>query len=92
MADGAYAREKLEEALKKMRNFTLEVLKRPKEAKEFVLIPRRWVVERTLAWLSRARRLAKDVEETIKSFEAWVWIANISRLVQRITILQKSTD
>jgi transposase len=41
----------------------------------FVLVPRRWVVERTLAWLNRNRRLAKDFAATIASAKAWVYIA-----------------
>jgi transposase len=45
----------------------------------FEVIPRRWVVERTLAWLKRNRRLAKDFEATIASAKAWLYLA--SRLI-----------
>jgi len=49
-----------------------------------VLLPRRWVVERTFAWLGRNRRLAKDFEKTIESVEAWLLIASIQLLSRRI--------
>ena len=50
----------------------------------FELLPRRWVVERTFAWLGRCRRLAKDFETTIESAVAWVFIAHIRRLTRRL--------
>jgi transposase len=50
----------------------------------FVLLPRRWVVERTFAWLNRCRRLAKDFEATIESAVAWVFVANVRRMTRRI--------
>ena len=59
-ADGGYAGEKLEEALAKVSGPVIEIVKRPGDAKGFVLVARRWVVERTLAWVNRCRRLAKD--------------------------------
>ena len=58
-ADGAYAGPKLEGALKRIGR-SLEIVHRPAGVKGFQLLPRRWVVERTLAWLNRNRRLAKD--------------------------------
>ena len=50
----------------------LEIVKRPDSAKGFEVLPRRWVVERTFAWLGRCRRLAQDFERTIASAEAWI--------------------
>jgi putative transposase len=47
------------------------------------VLRRRWVVERTLAWLGRCRRLAKDFEATIASAEAWIFIASIRFMVRR---------
>ena len=61
-ADGAYAGPKLEGALKRIGRWSLEIVNRPAGVKGFQLLPRRWVVERTLAWLNRNRRLAKDFE------------------------------
>ena len=44
----------------------------------------RWVVERTLAWLNRNRRLAKDFEATITTAQAWLLIANVQLLTRRM--------
>ncbi|WP_284283680.1 transposase, partial [Mesorhizobium amorphae] len=52
--------------------------------KGFEVLPRRWVVERTFAWLGRCRRLAKDFERTIASAKAWVFIAHIRLLTRRL--------
>ena len=48
------------------------------------LLPRRWVVERTIAWLNRNRRLAKDFEATIESAKAWLFVASVKLLCRRI--------
>jgi len=69
-ADGGYAGQKLKAALKGRGGWTLEIVKRSDAAKGFVLLPRRWVVERTFAWFGRNRRLAKDFEQTIESATA----------------------
>ena len=62
-ADGGYAGEKLRAALDKIGKWTLEIIKRSDAAKGFKPLPRRWVVERTFAWLNRNRRLAKGLRE-----------------------------
>jgi transposase len=83
-ADAAYAGAKLEQALAKLGNWTLEIVRRCDAAKGFQLLPRRWVVERTIAWLNRNRRLAKDFEATIESAQAWLMIASVKLLSRRI--------
>ena len=83
-ADGGYAGEKLETALKGKGNWTLEIIKRSDTAKGFVLLPRRWVVERTFAWFGRNRRLAKDFEATIESSTAWLMLASVQLMARRI--------
>jgi len=83
-ADGGYAGEKLETALHDINGPTIEIVKRPDGVKGFVVIARRWVVERTFAWLGRCRRLAKDWEATIASSDAWLLVASIRRTVRLI--------
>lgn len=55
------------------------------QAKRFEALPRRWVVERTFAWLGRCRRLAKDWEKSIASAEAWIYVDRIRLLTRRLT-------
>ena len=86
-ADGGYAGEKLENALRKIDGPTIEIVKPPDDAKGLVIVARRWVVERTLAWLNRCRRLAKDWEASVTSAEAWLLIASTRQLVRRIARL-----
>ena len=83
-ADGGYAGDKLRNAMVPLGTWTLEIIKRSDTAKGFELLPRRWVVERTFAWLGRCRRLAKDFETTIQSATAWIFIAHIRRLTRRL--------
>ena len=83
-ADGGCAGEKLQAALKGKGDWTLEIIKRSDTAKGFVLLPRRWVVERTFAWFGRNRRLAKDFETTIESSTAWLLLASVQLMTRRI--------
>lgn len=83
-ADGGYAGDKLKQALKGKGNWTIEIIRRCDGAKGFKVLPRRWVVERTFAWLGRCRRLAKDWETTIESSTAWTLIANIRIMIRRL--------
>jgi transposase len=83
-ADGGYAGEKLRGALDRTGRWTLEIIKRSDRAKGFEVLPRRWVVERTFAWLGRCRRLAKDFETTIESATAWVLVAHIRTITRRL--------
>lgn len=83
-ADGGYAGPKLKAAMRRFGDWTIEIIKRSDTAKGFEVLPRRWVVERTFAWLGRSRRLAKDWEKSIASAEAWVFVANIRLLTRRL--------
>jgi transposase len=83
-ADAAYAGEKLRQALARLGKWTIEIIKRSDTAKGFQLLPRRWVVERTIAWLNRNRRLAKDFEATIESATSWLYIASVKLLGRRL--------
>lgn len=83
-ADGGYAGDKLKQALAQIGNWTIEIIKRSDRAQGFVILPRRWVVERTFAWINRNRRLAKDFEQTIASATAWLFMASVQMLTRRI--------
>ena len=83
-ADGGYAGAKLAAALAALGRWTLEIVKRPAAAKGFALLPRRWVVERTLAWLNRNRRLAKDFEALIETTTAWLFLASVKLPSRRL--------
>jgi transposase len=83
-ADGGYAGDKLQAALADKGRWTLEIIKRSDTAEGFEVLPRRWVVERTFAWLGRCRRLAKDWERTIASATAFLLIAHVRLLTRRI--------
>jgi transposase len=83
-ADGGYAGDKLKGALENLGDWTIQIVKRSDAAKGFVLLPRRWVVERTFAWLNRNRRLAKDVEATIESATTWLYIASVKLMSRRL--------
>jgi len=83
-ADGGYAGDKLQAALADKGRWTLEIIKRSDAARGFEVLPRRWVVERTFAWLGRCRRLAKDWEKSIASATAFLLIADIRLLTRRI--------
>jgi len=78
-ADGGYTGPKLEQATSHLKGLVIEIVKRSDKAEGFVLLPKRWVVERTFGWLNRCRRLAKDWEVSIASAEAWLLIASIRR-------------
>ena len=62
----------------------LQVVRRSPDSHPFEVLPRRWVVERTLAWLSRCRRLSKDYEELPETGEAWVHIAMVQLMLKRL--------
>jgi putative transposase len=82
-ADGGYA-GKLVDWVASVCGWVLEIVKRSDEAKGFEVLPRRWVVERTLAWLGRYRRLSKDYEELPRSSETMVYLAMIHLMVRRL--------
>src|SRR5258708_454766 len=83
-ADRVYRGPQLREAIADCGPWTIEIVERPPGVKGFQLLPRRWVVERTFAWLGRSRRLAKDFAATIPRAHAWVWLANLPLLSRRL--------
>ena len=83
-ADGGYTGDKLTKALARHGKWQIEIVKRCDRSTGFSVLPRHWVVERTLAWLNRNRRLAKDFEATIASAVAWVLVAHIRNVSRRL--------
>lgn len=79
-ADGAY--EWIVDWVKKQFGWRLEVVRRSEDAQGFVVLPRRWVVERTFGWLGRYRRLSRDFEHRPESSEAMVYAASIHRMLR----------
>ena len=83
-ADGGHAGPKLKEALKdRGLGSIIEIVQKPKETRGFTVLYRRWVVERTFAWMSRCRRLAKDFERTLASSLAWPQLTACRLLMRR---------
>ena len=90
-ADSGYAGPKLQKALKDLGvSELIEIVPKPKGGKGFTVLYRRWVVERTFAWMGRCRRLAKDVERTLASSLAWVKLAACRFLMRRVARRQNS--
>lgn len=83
-ADAGYAGDKLRDALAAFGSWSIEIIRRADDVSGFEVLPRRWVVERTFAWLGRCRRLAKDFEATIASAVAWILVAHIRTLTRRL--------
>jgi len=79
-ADSAYNSDRVANATE----ITIEIVTKIADQKGFVVLPRRWVVERTFAWLNRNRRLAKDFEATIRSATAFLYAAAVQLLVRRL--------
>jgi len=82
--DAAYGRNGLPEWVKETFGWVMQTVLRPVKAKGFVVLPKRWIVERTFAWLARYRRQSKDYEKTTESSEAMIYIAMISLMSRRL--------
>lgn len=84
-ADGGYQGPLFRAAVKKiMARVDVEIVKRSDGAKGFVVVPKRWVVERTFAWLGRCRRLAKDWECLNRKALAFLRLASIRIMLRRL--------
>jgi putative transposase len=83
-ADHKYHNYDLEEWLDENVCFTIAVVSRAKGSRGFVLLPKRWVVERSLAWLDRYRRNSKDYERLVNSSAAMIKISMIQLLLHRL--------
>jgi putative transposase len=83
-ADNKYHNHALYAWMKNNVAYALEIVSRPPDTKGFVLLHRRWVVERTFAWLGRARRLSKDYERRTDTSEAMIKISMLHHMVHRL--------
>ena len=82
-ADGGYA-GKLIEWTKELGGWILEIVKRSDDVAGFKVLPKRWIVERTFAWLSRYRRHSKDYELLTQSSETMIRISMINLMLHRL--------
>jgi transposase len=84
-ADGGYQGPEFQRALtKSLARVNLEIVKRSDQIKGFVVLPKRWIVERTFAWLGRCRRLAKDWENLTRNALAFLRLASIRLMLRKL--------
>jgi transposase len=84
-ADGGYQGPEFQKALTRiLPQLEIDIIKRSDQAKGFVVLPRRWVVERTIAWLNRCRRLAKDWENLNHKALAFLRLASIRLMLRKL--------
>lgn len=83
-ADQGYQGPKAASAVARAGAWTLSIVHRVAEQRGFAVLPMRWVVERTLSWLRRNRRLAKDVEHLTRTAEALISLAMIKVMLRRL--------
>lgn len=84
-ADGAYQGPQFREGVAKVRpELAIEIVTRRDQVRGFVALPKRWIVERSLAWLTRNRRLAKDFENRIRYAVAFVHLASIRLMLRKL--------
>ncbi len=83
-ADGAYTGEKLAAWCKEQGEWDLEIVERSADTEGFAVLPHRWIVERTLGWLVRNRRLSKDYERKVQTSETFMKVAMIRLVLKRL--------
>jgi transposase len=84
-ADGGYQGSQFQTALKRVcGRINIEIVKRSDTAKQFEVLPKRWIVERTIAWLNRCRRLAKDWECRNSNALAFLRWASIRLMLRKL--------
>jgi putative transposase len=83
--DSKYRNQVLDAYLQEINaRYRVEVVSRPEGSTGFVQLPKRWVVERTHAWMGRYRRLSKDYEYHTETSEAWVQVCALSQMLHRL--------
>jgi putative transposase len=86
LADGGYAGDDFAFWVEDEYSLAWEVVLRPAQKKGFVLLPRRWIVERSFAWFGRYRRLAKDFEKLVENSAAMIYLASLHRLLRHLAL------
>jgi len=83
-ADGGYIAWQVDAAVANVPVLRMEIVKRSNNMSGFIVLPRRWVVERTFSWFGRNRRLAKDFENLAATLATFVTIASIQLALRRL--------
>jgi len=83
-ADQGYTGAEFAAWLRQQHGLTLEIVRHAEDQVGFVVLPRRWVVERTLAWLGRSRRLSKEYEREVEYTETVIYLAALHHLLRRL--------
>jgi len=83
-ADQGYQGSKAATAVARAGSWTLDIVRRAQGTTGFAVLPMRWVVERTLSWIRRNRRLVKDVEHLTRTAEALISLAMIKIMLRRL--------
>jgi transposase len=91
LADGGYRGQLISWAEEEL-NLKLEIVKRNDDVKGFEVLPWRWIVERTLAWINRNRRMSKDFERFPETTEAWIYLSMFSLMSKRLDSMENDAN
>jgi putative transposase len=83
-ADGAYSGDPLSQWCQQEGSWELEIVERDREATGFEVIPKRWIVERTISWICRNRRMSKDYERKVQTSETFIEVAMIRLILRQL--------
>lgn len=84
LLDGTYRSEPLRDWCQRQLGLALEIVQPPEGQKGFAVLPKRWVIERTFAWLGKYRRLSKDYEQLPSVSEAWIYVSMVHLMLRRL--------
>jgi putative transposase len=85
LLDGGYDSPALVHWCEQNFGIRVEIVHRSPEQQGFVILPKRWIVERTFAWLGKCRRLSKDYEHFSQTSEHWIYLAMIHLMLKRLS-------
>lgn len=91
LADGGYRGQLVSWAEEELK-LKLEIVKRNDDVKGFEILPWRWIVERTLAWINRNRRMSKDFERFPETTAAWIYLSMLSLMSKRLDSIENDTN